>query len=219
MSAKQFAIIGMGRFGRSLALKLSALGHDVLAVDKSEDQIEFVASDVTHAVIADATDEHDVASLGLGNFDAVVVTIGSDIRSSVMAVMLAQDAGAKLIVAKATDEMHSKILNKIGANRIVMPEKDMGERLALRLVSTNVMDFMELSNEYTFSELLLPAKWQGKSLRDLDLRARYGANVVAVRSRDKLDISPRADLPLQEGDKLIMIAPRGVVEKLDNMLG
>ena len=220
MSKKQFAIIGMGRFGRATAQKLCAMGHDVLAVDKNEELISAAADEVTHAIIADITDEDAVADLELANFDAVVVTIGHNLQASVMAVVLAKEAGARHVVAKAMDDLHAKILEKVGADRIVMPERDMGIRLAQRLVANNVMDFMDLSEQYTFTEIRLPEKWAGKNLRQLDMRAKYGANVVAVRTPGgTLNISPAADETLHSGDCLIMVAPKGVVEKLDNMLG
>ena len=216
MSKKQFAVLGVGRFGQATARKLSQMGHDVLAVDRNEEAIDTVADEVTHAIIADITDEDAMGDLGLSNFDAVIVTLGHDLQASVLAVVLAKEAGAKHVVAKAMDDLQAKILEKIGADRIVMPERDMGVRLAQRLAAKNVTDFMELSDDYAFTELKLPEKWAGKNLRQLDVRARYGANVVAVRSAEgKLNVSPAADDPLQSGDFLIMLAPKTMLEKLD----
>ena len=216
MSKKQFAVLGVGRFGQATARKLSQMGHDVLAVDRNEEAVDTVADEVTHAVIADITDEDAMGDLGLSNFDAVIVTLGHDLQASVLAVVLAKEAGAKYVVAKAMDDLQVKILEKIGADRIVMPERDMGVRLAQRLAAKNVTDFMELSDDYVFTELKLPEKWAGKNLRQLDVRARYGANVVAVRSAGgKLNVSPAADAPLQNGDFLIMLAPKTMLEKLD----
>lgn len=220
MVRKQFAVIGMGRFGRATARSLAALGHEVLAVDQNEERINDIVSDVTHALIVDVTDDAAMGELGLGNFDTVVVAIGNELQASIMAVVLAKENGAKYVVAKALDDLHAKVLTKVGADKIIMPERDMGARLAQRLVSNNIVDFIELSDEYGFSEMLLPAKWAGKNLRQLDLRAKYGANVVAVsRSGGKMDISPAPDVPLNEGDRLIIIAPSGVMEKIDHMLG
>lgn len=216
MSKKQFAVLGVGRFGQATARKLSQMGHDVLAVDRNEEAVDTVADEVTHAVIADITDEDAMGDLGLSNFDAVIVTLGHDLQASVLAVVLAKEAGAKYVIAKAMDDLQVKILEKIGADRIVMPERDMGVRLAQRLAAKNVTDFMELSDDYVFTELKLPEKWAGKNLRQLDVRARYGANVVAVRSAEgKLNVSPAADDPLQSGDFLIMLAPKTMLEKLD----
>ena len=220
MFRKQFAVIGMGRFGRATAKSLAALGHEVLAVDRSEERINDIAPHVTHALILDVTDETAMGELGLSNFDTVVVAIGNALQASIMAVVLAKENGAKHVVAKALDDMHAKVLQKVGADQIIMPERDMGARLAQRLVSKNIVDFIELSDDYGFTEMLLPAKWVGKNLRQLDLRAKYGANVVAVCGKGgKMNISPAADAPLSEGDRLIIIAPNGVMEKIDHMLG
>ncbi len=220
MARKQFAILGIGRFGASMALTLASMGHDVLAVDSDEDRINSVADEVTHALIMDITDEESIHQLGLSNFDVVVVSVGHDLQSSIMAVVLAKEAGAKTIIAKATDDLHAKILKKVGADKIVMPEKDMGARLAQKLVSNNVLDFIELSNDYCFTDMQCPEKWVGKNLRQLDLRGHYGANVVALCTEDgNMDISPKPDRLLNHGDRIIMIAPTTMVEKMDHMLG
>lgn len=220
MARKQFAILGVGRFGASMARTLASMGHDVLVVDHDEARINAIADEVTHALIMEITDEENISQLGLSNFDVVVVSIGNDLQSSIMAVVLAKEAGARTVIAKATDDLHAKILEKVGADRIIMPEKDMGARLAQKLVSNNVLDFIELSNDYCFTDMQCPEKWVGKSLRQLDLRGRYGANVVALCGENgKMDISPDPGQPLRQGDRLIMIAPKSVVEKMDHMLG
>jgi len=220
MSRKQFAILGMGRFGSAVGRTLASMGHDVLVVDSDEDRINEIANDVTHALIMDIADEESIRQLGLSNFDVVIVGVGHDLQASIMAVVLAKEAGAKYVVAKATDDLHAKILKKVGADRIVMPEKDMGVRLAQKLVSNNVLDFIELSKDYSFTDMQCPNKWVGKTLRQLDLRAHYGANVVALCSNsNEMDISPAPDRPLQQGDRLIFIAPTDMVEKMDHMLG
>lgn len=220
MARKQFAILGMGRFGSAMGRTLASMGHDVLAVDSDEIRINDIADEVTHALIMDITDEENIRQLGLSNFDVVVVSIGHDLQASIMAVVLAKESGAKTVIAKATDDLHAKILEKVGADRIVMPEKDMGARLAQKLVSNNVLDFIELSNDYCFTDMQCPEKWVGKTLRQLDLRGRYGANVVALCSeKGEMNISPEPDIPLHHGDRIILIAPKTVVEKMDHMLG
>jgi len=220
MARKQFAILGAGRFGASMARTLASMGHDVLVVDHDEARINAIAEQVTHALIMDVTDEESIRQLGLSNFDVVVVSIGNDLQSSIMAVVLTKEAGAKTVIAKATDDLHAKILQKVGADKIVMPEKDMGARLAQKLVSNNVLDFIELSADYCFTDMQCPERWVGKNLRQLDLRGRYGANVVALcRESGRMDISPDPNQPLRHGDRLIMIAPKTVVEKMDHMLG
>ena len=207
---KQFAILGCGRFGSAMARELCELGNEVLVVDKDEDRINDIADEVTHALILDITDDEAVSELGLGNFDVVAVTMSNDLRSAVMAVVLAKEAGCKRVIAKASDALGAKILMKVGADQVVFPERDMAKRMAHRLAAKNILDFVELSDTYEFTDMVVPERWVGKDLRKLDLRARYGVNVVAVAAENgELDISPRPDLPLERGDRLILIAPKG----------
>ena len=217
---KQFAILGCGRFGSAMARELCGLGNEVLVVDKDEDRINDIADEVTHALILDITDDEAVSELGLGNFDVVAVTMSNDLRSAVMAVVLAKEAGCKRVIAKASDALGAKILMKVGADQVVFPERDMAKRMAHRLAAKNILDFVELSDTYEFTDMVVPERWVGKDLRKLDLRARYGVNVVAVAAENgELDISPQPDLPLERGDRLILIAPKGVVHRIDNTLG
>ena len=217
---KQFAILGCGRFGSAMARELCELGNEVLVVDKDEDRINDIADEVTHALILDITDDEAVSELGLGNFDVVAVTMSNDLRSAVMAVVLAKEAGCKRVIAKASDALGAKILMKVGADQVVFPGRDMAKRMAHRLAAKNILDFVELSDTYEFTDMVVPERWVGKDLRKLDLRARYGVNVVAVAAENgELDISPRPDLPLERGDRLILIAPKGVVHRIDNTLG
>lgn len=215
-----FAVIGCGRFGSAMACELCRMGHEVLVVDKNEDKINNVADEVTHALIVDITDDEAVSSLGLGNFDVVAVTMSSDLRAAVMAVVLAKEAGCKKVIAKASDDLGAKILIKVGADQVVFPERDMAKRIAHKLSAKNILDFMEVSDDYEFTDMIVPERWVGKNLRKLDLRAKYGANVVAVCAEDgHMDISPTPDRPLNRGDRLILIAPNGVVHKIDNTIG
>lgn len=148
------------------------------------------------------------------------MTMSNDLRSAVMAVVLAKEAGCKRVIAKASDALGAKILMKVGADQVVFPERDMAKRMAHRLAAKNILDFVELSDTYEFTDMVVPERWVGKDLRKLDLRARYGVNVVAVAAENgELDISPRPDLPLERGDRLILIAPKGVVHRIDNTLG
>ena len=217
---KQFAILGCGRFGSAMARELCELGNEVLVVDKDEDRINYIADEVTHGLTLDITNDEAVSELGLGNFDVVAVTMSNDLRSAVMAVVLAKEAGCKRVIAKASDALGAKILMKVGADQVVFPERDMAKRMAHRLAAKNILDFVELSDTYEFTDMVVPERWVGKDLRKLDLRARYGVNVVAVAAENgELDISPRPDLPLERGDRLILIAPKGVVHRIDNTLG
>ena len=178
MSKKQFVVIGLGRFGSSIATTLYSLGNDVLVIDKNEDLIQDIASEVTHAVQADATDENALKSLGIRNFDVAIISIGGDIQSSVMATLILRELGVKYIIAKGNGELHAKVLYKIGADRVVLPEKDMGVRVAHNIISSSILDYIELSSDYSIMEVKAFEDWVGKDLKSLDLRKKYGINVI-----------------------------------------
>jgi trk system potassium uptake protein len=215
MKAKQFAVIGIGRFGASVATTLYEMGHDVLVIDNSEDKVEAIIDRVTHAVVADTTSETALKSLGITNFDVVIVSIGKDIQASILTTLVLKDLNVNYIVAKARTTQHGKVLQKIGADRIVFPERDMGLRVAHNLIATNVLDFIELSPEYSIMEVIAPGDMIGESLRELDLRARYGVNVLAIRSEDKkINVSPAATDRLQTGDVLIVVGANEAIQKL-----
>ena len=163
MANKQFVIIGLGRFGLSVAKTLYDLGNDVLAIDMDEDLVQEISDNVTHAVQLDATDENALRSLGIRNFDVAVVTIGSNIQASVMVTLLVKELGVKYIIAKGHSDLHAKVLYKIGADRVVLPEKDMGVRVAHNLVSDSILDYIELSAEYSIMEIRSLNEWHGKS--------------------------------------------------------
>ena len=172
MANKQFVIIGLGRFGSSIAKTLYSLGNDVLAIDKDEDIVQEIADSVTHAVQLDATDENALRALGIRNFDVAVVTIGDNIQSSIMATLLVKELGVKYIIAKGHSDLHAKVLYKIGADRVVLPEKDMGVRVAHNLVSANILDYIELSEDYSVMEIQVLDEWSGKTLNELRLRSK-----------------------------------------------
>jgi trk system potassium uptake protein TrkA len=213
---KQFVILGLGRFGSSLARTLYALGHDVLAVDEREDIIQDISDSVTHAVQADATDENSLRALGLRNFDVAVVTIGSNIQASILVTLIVKELGVKYVVAKAQSELHAKVLYKIGADRVVFPERDMGVRLAHNLVSSNVLDFIELAPDYSIVEIAALPEWEGKTLKDLDMRARYGINIMAIKRDEEINISPRADDVIKTNDILVVIGSNEDLVRIEN---
>lgn len=216
---KQFAVIGLGRFGISVAKALYNLGHDVLAVDKNEELVNAVSDYVTHAVQADASEEGVLQSLGVKNFDVVVVAIGDDVEASIMVTMMAKDLGVKYIVAKAQNDMHARALYKIGADKVVFPERDMGIRVAHNLISTSIMDYIELSPDYSLMELSVLPTWADKSLKELDLRGRYGINVIAIRRDEAINVTPKADDVLRKGDVLIVVGATEDINKLETLSG
>ena len=218
MSSKQFVIIGLGRFGSSVAKTLYALGHDVLAIDSNEDLVQEISDSVTHAVQMDATDENALRTLGLRNFDVAVVTIGANIQASVMATLLVKDMGIKYIIAKGNSDLHAKVLYKIGADRVILPEKDMGVRVAHNLVSSSILDYIELSPDYSIIEIESPKEWYGKSMKELSLRSKYGINVMAIKRNNEVNISPDADDVINKDDIVVAIGSADDLTKLEGKI-
>ena len=202
---KQFIIIGIGKFGESIATNLYKMGHDVLAVDIDEERVQHIANKVTHAVQADATEEGTLEALGVKHFDGAVVTIGESVQASILITLLCKELGIRHVLAKAQNELHAKVLYKIGADRVVFPERDMGLRVAHSLVSTSFLDYIELTPDYSIVELKAAKDWQGKSLKDLNIRAKYGINIMAIKQDDKVVVSPAADDVIQRDDVLVVI--------------
>ncbi|WP_336604359.1 potassium channel family protein [Paenibacillus sp. MMS18-CY102] len=205
MAKKQYAVIGMGRFGSSVAQTLTNLGFDVLAIDASEQRIQEACNVVTHAVSADCTDEEAVRALGIRNFDVVVVAIGQDIQASILTTLILKDLGVPKIIVKAQSELHGKVLKKIGADKVVYPERDMGMRVAHHLISPNIVDFIELSDDYSILEIKAPAQMIGQTLKQLDVRAKYRCNVMAIKSNGQMNISPYADDRINAEDVLVIV--------------
>lgn len=213
---KQFVVIGLGRFGSSLARTLYGLGHDVLAIDMKEDVVQDISDSVTHAVQADATDENALRSLGLRNFDVAIVTIGTNIQASIMVTLIVKELGVKYVVSKAQSELHAKVLYKIGADRVVFPERDMGIRLAHNLVSSSVLDFIELAPDYSIVEIAALPEWEGKTLKELNMRVRYGINIMAIKHGAEINISPRADDVIDKNDVLVVIGSNEDLKRVGN---
>lgn len=215
---KQFAVIGMGRFGSSVAKTLFNMGHDVLAIEKNEAITEDIVDFVTHAVTADSTDETVLKSLGIRNFDVVIVAIGADIQASILTTLLLKEMGVPYIVVKAENELHGKVLSKIGANKVVYPERDMGIRVAHNLISSNVLDFIELAPDYSILEIEATDKIIGKSLAQLDIRKKYGCNVLAIKHGQTFNISPKANDVIRSGDILVVVGANDDLVHLEEEL-
>ena len=212
---KQYVVIGCGRFGSSVAKTLCKLGYDVLAIDKDPDKVQEIAEYVTHAVQADANDENALRTIGIRNFDVAVVTIGSDIQASIMGTLLVQELGIKKVIAKAQNELHAKVLYKIGAHKVIFPERDMGIRVAHNLVSSNILDVIEFAPDYSIIEVVAKEEWTDKSLKELKLPNEYGVSVMAIKSGDDLNISPYAEDIIRRGDTLIVIGDNTSLKKLE----
>ncbi|RCW49322.1 TrkA family potassium uptake protein [Halanaerobium sp. ST460_2HS_T2] len=211
---KQFVVVGLGRFGASVATTLAENGHDVLAIDRDPEKVQAISADVTHAVEADATDEEALKTLGVRNFDVAVVSIGDNVSANILCTLILKELNLPFVIVKAPDKLHGKVLTKVGADRIVYPERDMGARIAQNLISSNVLDYIEFAPEYGVIELLATDKMTGKSLKDLELRASFDVNVMAIKRGENIHISPGADDIIEEGDKLVLM---GKNENLDKM--
>lgn len=217
MKSKQFVVIGLGKFGQSVAKTLFQMGYDVLAVDDDETIVQEISDQVTHAVQMDATDEYALRTLGIRNFDVAVVSIGSNIQSSIMVTLNLKEAGVKKVIAKGNNEMHAKLLSKIGADKVIQPEMDMGIRVAHNLVSSSILDFIELSPDYSIIEVATPREWVGKDIAALDARAKYGINIMAIKSQDNINVSPRASDVIQESDVLVVIGATSDLSTLETL--
>lgn len=215
MAKKQYAVIGMGRFGSSVAIALSEMGFDVLAIDSDEQRTQEMSNIVTHAVSADSTDEEALRALGIRNFDVIVVAIGEDIQASILTTLILKDMGVPALVVKAQNELHGKVLHKIGADKVIYPERDMGLRVAHHLTSPNILDYIELSKDYSILEIKATDSMIGKNLKELDIRARFGCNVMAIRRNQEMNISPYAEDRLESGDVLVIVGHKDNLTKLE----
>ncbi len=211
---KQFVVIGLGRFGTSVAKNLSSSGYDVLAIDSRESAVQAIMNDVTHAVQADAREEENLKALGVRNFDVAIVAIGDDLQASILITLMLKELGINYVVAKAQNSLHGKVLEKVGADRIIYPEKDMGARLAHNLVSANVMDFIELSPDYSIAEIKSPTIFVNKSLGELNLRSLYGISVMAIKRGDNIIIAPGAESRVESKDILVIVSHIKALDKL-----
>ena len=212
---KQFAVIGLGRFGSSVARTLAKMGYEVLAIDGDEERVNDIAEDVTCAEQVNVLEEKALKSLGLRNFDTVIVAIGQEIKVSILVTVMLKEMGVSRVVAKALDELHGRVLEKVGADIVVFPERDMGVRLAHTLVSRNIIDQIHLSPDYSIVELIAPAKFVGETLEGSALRQKYGVTVMAIRRGGDIIISPGARQVIAEGDVLVIIGRDEKLEKLE----
>ncbi len=202
---KQFAVIGLGRFGGNLVIELSKLGVEVLAIDRDEEVIEKFGTIATHAVQANAMEEAVLRQLGLRNFDHVIVSFGENIEASILTTLQLKELGVKEVWVKASNTYHQKVLDKIGADKVIHPERDMAKRIAHHVTSEKIIDYIELSKEHSIIEIVATKKVAGNTLIDLDIRARYGCNIIAIQRNEEILVSPPADEIVQDKDMLIVI--------------
>ena len=214
---KSFVVIGLGRFGMQVAKKLSQQGCEVLAIDTSADLVQQVGDIVTQAVIADARDKEVLRSLGVQDFDCAVVAIGDSLSDSVLATLNLKELGVPKVICKAHDETHRNVLQKLGADRVVIPEQENADRLAKSLASTNVLDYIELSSDYGIIEVPVPAAWENKSLIELNVRAKLGVNILSVKRDGNITVSPAADYRLAKGDIMLVLGETAALEAVQKL--
>lgn len=214
---KSYVVIGLGRFGERVAQQLCALGNEVLAIDTDAELVQQVSGCVTNAAVADAQDKDILMALGVKECDCAVVAIGDSLAASVMTTMNLQELGVPKIVCKAKDDAHRRVLEKLGADRVVIPEKEVADRLAHSLASTNVLEFIELSTDYGIVETPAPQKWVGKNLRDLNIRAKMGVNIIAIRTPHGVKVSPSADYVIDREDILVILGDYQALTVVQNL--
>ncbi len=211
---KEFVVFGMGKFGASVAKTLADNGCQVMAVDSEQSKVEEIAEDVTYAVCTDVTDAEAIHSLGIRNFDGAIVAIGENLEASVLVTIISKEMGIPYVLAKAQTELQAKVLKKVGADKIVFPEKETGIRIANNLVSGNFFDAIELSTKYSMMDLDIPKEWIGKTLRELNLRVTKKINIIGIKRAAEFEITPDPDAPLLEDDVLVIIGRNQTLSKL-----
>jgi len=214
MSKKEYIVIGLGQFGTSIAQTLMQNDCEVLALDINEKRTRAIADSVTCAVTGNVMDAELLAGLGIRNFDGAIIAIGENMEASIMATMVVNELGVPHILAKAQSELHAKILRKVGADRVVLPEFEMGIRYANNMVHGNFFDAVELSPDISMMEIHVRREWEGKSLKQLNMRAKYKINVIGIKSEDGFDVNPDPDEPLRAGAQLVSIGRNEVLNKL-----
>lgn len=214
---KSYLVIGLGRFGAEVSRRLCELGCEVLAVDNSSELVQQISSDVTHAVVADARDKEVLRALGARNFDCAIVAIGGSLADSVLATMNVKELGVSKVVCKAHDETHRQVLMKLGADQVVIPEQENAARLARSLSSHNVLDYIELSSDYGIIEVPAPKSWVGRSLKELNVRAKLGVNILAVKQGRNINVSPAADYAIADKDVMVVLGDTLALEKVQKL--
>lgn len=212
---KSFAVFGLGRFGGTLVKALSELDIDVLAVDIDEAKVSHFSEFATHAVLATEIDENTLKKLGIRNFDCAIVSFGEDIKSSILTSLLLKEIGVPQVWAKAHDDYHAKVLEKIGVDRVIHPERDMALRIAHHIASKKIVDYIELSKEFSIAEVVASDKIHRKTLLELDIRAKYGCNIVAIQRGKEIYVSPSPDEEILKGDVMVVIGRNEDINRFD----
>lgn len=218
MMSKDYAVIGLGRFGGSICRELSREGKQVLAIDIDEAKVNEFKNIASHAVILDSTDEESLKEIGIHNFEHVIVAIGDSLQASILTTVILTDLHVERITVKAQNDYHEKILRKLGVDRVIHPERDMGRRIAQNIISNNILDFLDLSDDHSIVEVKTGKKMIGKSLIDLDIRANFGCNVMAIKSGETIDVSPSPEYVFKPDDILLVIGSDDDIHRFEKHL-
>jgi trk system potassium uptake protein TrkA len=213
---KQVVVIGLGRFGTSVCKELYKLGHEVLAIDQNPEKVNLLKDYASHAAVADATDESNLKTLGVRNFDHAIVAIGDNLQSSVLCTLMLKEIGLKKIWVKARDLQHQKILEKVGADRVIQPENEMGIRIAHHMDSEKLIDYIDLSEDYSIVELAATKKTANKSLNQLNIQTKYGCSILAIKRNAEVNIVPLPTDKIQLGDILVIIGHREDLKRFED---
>jgi len=217
MKYKQVAIIGLGRFGMSLLKELNRMGCDVLAIDSDDNKVNEAADIATHSVQADSMDEQVLKSMGIRNIDIVIVAIGQNVQASILTTITLKELGVKKIVAKAQNLLHGKVLEKVGADLVIYPERDMAVKLAKTLLSHNILDHINLSPQYSIMELIAPKIFVGKSLAEIDVRKKMRVTILAIKREEEIIVALRAGQVINAGDTLVALGKNEDLQRLDDL--
>lgn len=214
---KSYIVIGLGRFGAELACRLCRLGCEVLAMDTRSELVQQISAEVTQAVVGDARDKDVLKALGAQDFDCAIVAIGGSLADSVLATMNLKELEIPQLVCKAHDETHRQVLLKLGADQVIIPEQEYAQRLARNLSNPNVLDYIELSDEYGILEVPAPKRWQGRDLRELNVRAKLGVNIIAIKRDSQISVSPAADYKILEGDVVVVLGDTDALRTVEKL--
>ena len=214
---KSYFVVGLGRFGTEVARRLYELGCEVLVLDSSNELVQQISNDVTQAVVGDARDKEVLRALGAADFDCAIVAIGNSLSDSVLATMNLKELGVPYVVCKAYDEVHRQVLLKLGADKVVIPEQEQANRLARNLSSYNVLDYIELSDACGIIEVPAPTPWVGKTLKELNVRAKLGVNIIAVKQGDQINVSPGADYEITLGDVMVVLGDSSALSAVQKL--
>ena len=213
---KSYAVIGLGRFGLRLAEQLEALGGEVLAIDSADAPVQEAADRVSRAVVANAANKETLRRLGVSDCDCAVVAIGGDIATSVLVTMNLKSLNVPSVICKASDEAHREVLLKLGADKVIIPEKEMADKLAKNLTTPNVLDYIELSDDCGIAEVEVPASWVGKTIQQVNIRAKYGVNVIAVKHGEKTTASLTAQYAFRRGEILVLLGDAASLKRIQS---